>query len=308
MARKTGSPAIIYIVIFIIIGGVGYWYLSKNSSLLPENLNPVTMSPPSAVSPPPNSNSATSGTFSLPTSVPGGTTIRIDGSTTMVALNQGLKSSFEGQFPGTIVNTQAMGTNKGIEAIIGGRVDIAAVSRPLTSQEENQGLVAVPVTKDKIAVVVSINNPFRRGLTSDQVKQIFTGQITNWSAVGGPDATVRVINRPPISGTHQIFQEIALQGQNFGTASNITTLPRDETTGMLRQLNNDGIGYATYSQVINQQTARVVAIDGVTPEGTNYPYQRTLFYVYKNPASPAVQAFLGYVTSSQGQQTISDIQ
>ncbi|CDM92799.1 MULTISPECIES: phosphate ABC transporter substrate-binding protein [Limnospira] len=305
MAKRTGTPPVVYIVIFIIIGGVGYWYLSQNSSPQPDNLTTVTVSPPSTVSPPPTSNNTT---FSLPTSVPNGTTISIDGSTAMVAFNQGLKSSFERQFPGSIVNTQATGTEKGIQALMAGQIDLAAVSRPLTSEEKNQGLVEVPIATDQIAVVVSINNPFRLGLTSDQIQQIFTGKITNWSAVGGPDATIRVINRPPISGTHQMFQEIALQGQNFGTTSNITTLPRDETTGMLRQLNNDGIGYATYSQVVNQQTVRVVAIDGVTPEATNYPYQRPLSYVYKNPASPPVQAFLGYVTSSQGTQTISDIQ
>ena len=66
----------------------------------------------------------------------------------------------------------------------------------------------------------------------------------------------------------------------------------------------DGIGYATYAQVANQRTVRTVAVDGLTPEAANYPYQRTLAYVYQEPASPQVQAFLGYLASPQGKQAI----
>jgi phosphate transport system substrate-binding protein len=231
--------------------------------------------------------------------------VKIDGSTSMVQINQALKSSFERQFPGTTVNTNAGGSDKGIQDLIRGNVDVAAISRPLTFQETSQGLVAVPITKDAIAIVVGDKNPFRRGLSQDQVREIFQGQITDWSKVGGTAGTLRVINRPPNSGTHQTFQEFVLQGQNFGTTPNITTLPQDATTPLLRALGTSGIGYATYSQVANQQTVRAVAIDGLTPEAPNYPYQRTLYYVYKQPASPQVQAFLGYVTSDKGKDAIA---
>ncbi|MGD1914299.1 MAG: phosphate ABC transporter substrate-binding protein [Rivularia sp. (in: cyanobacteria)] len=67
-------------------------------------------------------------------------------------------------------------------------------------------------------------------------------------------------------------------------------------------MGNNGIGYATFAQVQNQSTARVVSIDGVTPNVSNYAYTRKLFYVYKNPPSLKVEAFLGYATSSEGQQ------
>jgi phosphate transport system substrate-binding protein len=73
----------------------------------------------------------------------------------------------------------------------------------------------------------------------------------------------------------------------------------------LQALGTNGIAYATFAQVANQQTVRTVAVDGLTPEASNYPYQRTLYYAYKQPASPQVQAFLGYVTSAQGQQALS---
>jgi phosphate transport system substrate-binding protein len=222
----------------------------------------------------------------------------------MVTINLNLKNGFQAKFAGTNVTTSAGGSNKGIADVAAGTVDLAALSRPLTSQEQSQGLVAVPVAIDQIAVVVGKNNPFAGGLISAQVQGIFTGQINNWSAVGGAANPLQVVNRPPVSGTHQSFKELVLKGSEFGTTPNIKTLPQDTTTLLLRELGNNGIGYATYAQVANQQTVRVVPIDGVTPGTPNYPFQRQLFYVYKNPPNPAVQAFLGYATSPEGRQAM----
>jgi phosphate transport system substrate-binding protein len=70
-------------------------------------------------------------------------------------------------------------------------------------------------------------------------------------------------------------------------------------------LGTDGIGYATFAQVANQTQARVLSVDGLTPDASNYPYQRSLYYVYKDPASAGVQALLGYATSPQGQQALT---
>jgi phosphate transport system substrate-binding protein len=223
----------------------------------------------------------------------------------MVLINQALKRSFEQQFPDTVVATDAKGTDKGILALLIGKADIAAISRPLTPEEEAQGLRAIPVAQDRIAIVIGVNNPFKPSLSSQQVADIFQGKITDWSAVSGVAAPIRVINRPPISGTHQTFQHLVLKDAPFGTTPNITTLTRDATTPILQQLGKDGIGYATFEQVIYQKTVKVVPIDGKTPESPQYPFQRTLYYAYKEPASPAVQAFLGFVTSSAGQQAIA---
>lgn len=222
----------------------------------------------------------------------------------MVTINVNLKNGFQKQFPGTAVTTSAGGTDKGIQDLLAGNVDIAAISRPLTPQELSSGLVAVPVAQDAIAVTVGVNNPWKGGLTREQVKDIFEGDITDWSAVGGSAGQIRVINRPSVSGTHQTFKEQVLGGGNFGTTPNITTLPNDETTSLLRELKTDGIGYATYTQVAKQQTVRVVPVNNITPDSPNYPFKRALYYVYKNPASPAVQAFLGYTASPQGKQAM----
>jgi phosphate transport system substrate-binding protein len=223
----------------------------------------------------------------------------------MVTINKNLKNGFQTKFVGTNVITSASGSDKGIADLLAGKVDLAASSRPLTTQEQGKGLVAVAVGKDQIAVVVGKNNPFTGGLTSAQVQGIFTGKINNWSGVGGAANPLQVVNRPPVSGTHQSFKKMVLNGQEFGTTPNIKTLPQDTTTLLLRALGNNGIGYATFAQAAHQKTVRVVPINGIAPGTANYPFQRQLFYVYKKPPNPAVQAFLGYATSPEGQQAIS---
>lgn len=292
MSRKSGPPPIVFILLLFFVLGAGYWWFFMRKQA------PVSTSV--------GGNMTTTTTpFPLPTTVARGTTVKIDGSTSMVTINKNLKNGFEKQFPGTKVESNGNGTDQGIEDILAGKVDIAAASRPLTEQEQSQGLKSVTITQDAIALMVGKANPFNQGLTSSQVADIFQGKINNWSAVGGPSVTIRVINRPVISGTHQIFKELVLKGANFGTTPNITTLPRDATTPLIQSLGIDGIGYATFAQAANQKTARVLSIDGLAPDVGSYPYQRSLYYIYKDPANVGVKAFLGYATSPQGQQVLT---
>lgn len=292
MSRKSGPPPIVFILLFFLVLGAGlgagyWWFFMRKPSPVSIGVGETTT------------------LFPLPTTVASGTTVKIDGSTSMVTINKNLKNGFEKQFPGTKVETNGNGTDKGIEDILAGKVDIAAASRPLTAPEQSQGLKSVTITQDAVALMVGKANPFNQGLTSSQVADIFQGKINNWSAVGGPSVTIRVINRPVISGTHQIFQELVLKGANFGTTPNITTLPRDATTPLIQALGIDGIGYATFAQAANQKTARVLSIDGLAPNAGSYPYQRSLYYIYKDPANVGVKAFLGYATSPQGQQVLT---
>jgi phosphate transport system substrate-binding protein len=188
--------------------------------------------------------------------------------------------------------------------LLAGLIDLAAISRPLTQAETDRGLRAVEVANDAIAIVVGNNNPFNGSLSPQHVQGIFRGTIVNWSQVGGPNQMIRVINRPPVSGTHQAFKDLVLQGRNFGTSANITTLAQDATTPLLRALGDDGIGYATAQQVVNQQTVRVVPVDGLRPDQPSYPYQRTLYYAYQDPPNDMAKAFLGFALSPQGQQAM----
>lgn len=301
---KSGPPPIVYILLLALLGFAGYQFLAYSPDTVVESLSPSdTDAPPST---PVTSTPATApNPFTQPQSLPGGTRLNLEGSTAMVSINSALKQSFEEAFSGVTVITSATGSGDGINAVLTGTADIGASSRPLSAEEEAQGLVAVPIAEDAIALVVGINNPFGQGLSRQDVVDIFTGKITNWSEIGGPDQPIRVLNRPPVSGTHQTFRELVLNGGNFGNTPNITTLERDATTPMLRALGEDGIGYATAAQIFNQRTVRPVAVDGLTPMAAQYPYRRTLYYIYKDPANEVVQAFLGYAFSDAGQAAIA---
>jgi phosphate transport system substrate-binding protein len=306
---KSGPPPIVFILLFLLLAGGGWFFFLNKPASQDANNTPTPTPAGGAVAPPiapvvGRAKPVAASTFALPASVPAGTAVRIDGSTSMVTINQNLKNGFQGKFSGTRVDTKANGSAKGIQDLAAGTADIAAISRPLTAQEQGQGLAAVPVALDTIALVVGINNPFKGGLTSAQVQDIFKGNAQDWSKVGGPAGAIKVINRPAVSGTHQTFKEQVLGGGEFGTAPNITTLDRDATTPLLQALGNNGIGYATFAQVVNQKTVRVVAVNGATPDAGNYPYKRQLYYAYKNPPSQTVKDFLGYATSPEGQKAM----
>ena len=312
MAKSSGSPPIVFILLFLLLAGGG-WFFFMNKPAAQDANNPSTSTPVPAgggASPLPSAPVAGGASpvaataFAPPASVAAGTVVKIDGSTSMVTINLNLKNGFQGRFPGTTVDTKANGSANGIQDLVAGTADIAAISQPLNAQQQGQGLAAVPVALDTIALVVGANNPFAGGLTSAQVQDIFKGTVQDWSKVGGPAGPIKVINRPEVSGTHQTFREQVLGGANFGTTANITTLDRDATTPLLQALGNNGIGYATFAQVVNQKTVRVVPVDGVTPDAANYPYKRQLYYAYKNPPSQAVKDFLGYATSPEGQKAM----
>jgi phosphate transport system substrate-binding protein len=301
---QRGLPPIIYLLIGL---GILWWFLPQLSKLLSWRPSLPTTSGLNSILPGGSGAGANiAAAFPAQQSVPAGTTITIDGSTSMVLINEALKAAFLKSYPGTIVNTLATGSDNGIEALLGGSVTVAALSRPLTADEKQRGLVAVPVAQDRLAIVVGTDNPFRRGLSSNQLVQIFRGEITNWATFGGGDRTIRVLNRPSVSGTYQTFRSVVLGGNNFGTTPNITTLIPDATTPMLQKLGVDGIGYATYGQVADQRTVRVLAIDGSTPEADAYPFQRSLFYAYRQPPDPAVKAFLGLALSEEGKTRIAN--
>lgn len=301
MAQKNETiPLLLALLITLGIVGAGIrWFLNQS----PE-LKPVAETPPTEpVTPPPipaNPSTSSDGDFPLVAQVPMGTTIRINGSTSMVQVNEALKAGFMQKYPGTIVIANASGTEVGLRDLLDGKIDLAAVSRPLTPGEQQQGLVSVPVVTDAIAVFVGEYNPFQGSLTQAQVRGIFQGTIQNWSEVGGPNIPIKVINRAPTSGTLEFFQEVVLQGQSFGNSPNITTLTVDETTPIIRSIGTDAISYATYSQIANQSKVKFVFVDDFSPADANYPLRRVLYYVYKAPASPSVQAFLGFIQSPQG--------
>ena len=245
-------------------------------------------------------------TFPLPESAPSGMKIRINGSSSMVFINQALAQRFENQFPATETVSNYTETKAALQALLEDQIDLAAISRLLTAAEKAQGLVSVPLTRHKIAMIVGVDNPFKGDLTVHQFAQIFRGEITDWSEVGGPSLPIRKIDRPHSSDTRKAFQNyLIFQDAAFETGANAVTLARDSTEVVIRRLGVNGISYAIADQVLDNPNVRIVPMHDVLPDDPRYPFSQPLSYVYKGPEpNPAVQAFLGYAADPSNESAI----
>lgn len=143
--------------------------------------------------------------FPMPKTLENGTTVRIDGSSSLSVINQNLKQSFEQQYSGSKVEVAANGTDAALKAVLEGKIDVAALGRGLTPQEQAKGLAQVRLYREKIAIIVGAENPFKGSLTGREFARIFRGRsITDWSQVGGPKGKIRVIDRPQVATLEKI--------------------------------------------------------------------------------------------------------
>ncbi|MFQ4144416.1 substrate-binding domain-containing protein [Chlorogloeopsis sp. ULAP02] len=243
--------------------------------------------------------------FSLPSAVPSDTVVRIDGSSSMVTINQTMKEKFEQQFAGTRVEVTANGTEAALKALQEGTIDIAAIGRGLTPEEKAQGLEQVRLRREKIAIIVGADNPFKGSLTNRQFARIFRGQITNWSQLGRRPGKIRFIDRPATNESRDAFRSYpAFRRAKFATGANATQLTEDNTAEVVRQLGKDGIGYVLANQVSKLKGVRILRIHNTLPQDARYPFSQPFVYVYKKNSSPNVSSFLGFATNSPGKQAV----
>ncbi|WP_448268283.1 DUF4912 domain-containing protein [Nostoc sp. DSM 114159] len=241
----------------------------------------------------------------LPQTVQNEPIVRIDGSSSLSAINQSLKESFEKQFIGKKVEVAANGTEKALKDLLDGKIDIVAMGRGLTPAEKAQGLEQVRLQREKIAIVVGAENPFKGSLTSKQFARIFRGQITNWSQLGGPSAKIRFIDRPNTSETRNTFRTYpAFKTAEFATGANATQVSDDNTAEIIKQLGKDGISYVLANQVSKLKDVRVLQLHQALPSDARYPFSQPLVYVYKKDQSLTAVDFLGFTLAPAGQQAI----
>jgi len=233
--------------------------------------------------------------------------VRIDGSIKLLMINQKLKNSFQELFPHTQVEIGTSGNEAAIKSLLDGQIDVAAIARGLTPAEKAQGLEQVRLTREKIAVVVGVDNPFQGGLTIGEFTRIFRGKITNWSQVGGPPMAIRFIDRSVTSETRRSlggypvfnFPELTSNSDKYLTVS------RDKTTEIIQQLGKDGISYAIVSQVKTVPQVRILKIQGTYPDHSKYPFSLPLVYAYKRNSDPTVVNFVDLATTQVGKKAIS---
>ena len=136
-----------------------------------------------------------------------GKAITIKGSDTMVILGQRWAENYMQKNPGTVLQVTGGGSGTGISALINGTTDICEASRPMKEAEKTKLKeryftlgVEIPVAKDGVTIYLNETNPVDK-LSVEQLKGIYTGQITNWKELGGPDAKIRLYGRENNSGT-----------------------------------------------------------------------------------------------------------
>lgn len=224
-------------------------------------------------------------------------TVNVSGSTTILPIAEVAAEKFNEEHTDTRVLVSGMGSSAGVEAVASGTAQIGTVSRNLRGTEMDLGLVGIPIAYDGIAVIVNPQNEVR-ALTSEQLKGIFSGKITNWSEVGGKNLKIDLINRDEASGTREAFQSIVMKAEHFDKGA--VVLPG---TGQVREVvrrTEGAIGYISIGFV--NDDVRAVSVDNVAPDRANvlirrYPITRPLFFFTEPKISDFTQAYIDYVLS-----------
>ena len=231
-------------------------------------------------------------------------TVVTNGSTSMESVMGSLTEAFREVQPGIQVQYTGSGSGAGITSAQDGTADIGLASRDL--KDDETGVKAITVAKDGIAIIVNPENPVA-DLSVEQIAQLATGEITNWSEVGGNDAQVVFIGREAGSGTRDGFESIT------GTTDNCKYQNELTSTGEVIAnvaSNPNAIGYASLSAV--DDTVKAITVGGVAPsEETvldgSYAIQRNFNFIVSDSAelSDAAQAFIEWATSADAADLIA---
>lgn len=353
MSQKNETTVLV-LALLITFGllGAGLWWFSQRSGI---NLGSLTGSESNgsdasstdlATGRPDLSEQPTEESFSQVQGVPSGL-FNYGGSTTWAPIRRDLDPAIQTVFPGfnlryTNPINEAPGSGTGIRMLLNNQLAFAQSSRSLQDEEYQQAqqrgftLREIPVAIEGIAIAVNpnLNIP---GLTLAQLKDIYTGRVTNWSQVGGPNLAITPYSRRiEDGGTVEFFVENILTGEDFG--SNISFIPN--TTQALREIstNPGGIYYASAPEVVAQCTVKSLPIgreaDNLVPpyqlpfvplsqcpnqrnqinsdalQSGEYPITRRLFVIVKQDGQvdeQAGEAYANLLLTNQGQSLLSEL-
>ena len=236
-------------------------------------------------------------------------TVSTDGSTSMEKVIGILSEQFMADNSGVTVTYNPTGSGSGIEAVKNGSCDIGLSSRALKDEEKESGLTETTVALDGIAIIVNAENTVT-DLSTDQIAQIYTGAVTDWSELGGNAGAIAVIGRETGSGTRDGFESIT------GTEDACVLAQELSSTGAVIEAvrtTPGAIGYASLSAVEGQEGITVLTVDGVAPseatvlDGT-YTIQRPFVFVTKTDGqlSDVAQAFFDFATSTAASDLIAN--
>lgn len=241
-----------------------------------------------------------------------GKKITISGSTTVLPIAQATAEVFMDNNPKINISVRGGGSSVGIASIMSGTVDIGNASRHIKNKEltaaRESGINVIEhiVANDGIAVVLNNSNSVK-ALSSSQLKDIFTGKISNWKELGGKSMPIVVISRDVSSGTFEVFNKLVLkkakcvEGALMLASNNAVVTTVSTTPGAIGYA---GLGYIT-------QKVKAVPIDGIdatvkTIQTKEYPISRTLHMYTNGKPKGLVKQYIDFVLSPEGQKIVEE--
>ena len=239
----------------------------------------------------------------------------IKGSDTLGAkLVPTLAEEYKARNHGVSFEIAAEGSTTGIAAIIDGTAQIGMSSRRAKPTEMSaataKGVTLKPivVAHDGIGIVVSASNPLAK-LTKRQVEQIFSGDVTDWSAVGGKPGKISIYTRNTSSGTYSDFKQLAMNNRDYAKSSQ--KMAGNEQIAAEVGKNPNGVGYVGLAY-LTAPGLKVISIDGQVPTKetvlkNTYPYARPTFYYTNGAPSGEAAKFVEFTLSAEGKKIIEKV-
>lgn len=244
--------------------------------------------------------------------------ITVKGSDTMVILAQKWAEVYMKSKPGSVIQVTGGGSGTGISALINGSTDICNSSRPMKRPEMDKLKdryasmgVEIPCAKDGVTIFLNETNPVKE-LTLKQLGDIFSGKITNWKAVGGPDQPIKLYGRENSSGTYVFFKD---QVVKTDYAASCQTLPGTAAVVNAVSKDKNGIGYggAAYAAgvkhcaVKKDDKSQAYVADAETIRKNLYPITRYLYMYTANRPTGDVKSYIDWILSAEGQKLVVEI-
>jgi phosphate transport system substrate-binding protein len=237
--------------------------------------------------------------------------IRVSGSGAALPLVQKLAEAYSREHPSATFAIDA-GTNSGggIQGVIKGTLDLAVANRPLKESEAKETLEVHPFARDAVVFAAHPANPLE-GLSTSDVREVYSGNVTDWGQIGGTPGALLVLDRDPDEPQRSLFLLKLLDGRPVQARTTVLTSARD----MLQTLEatSDSLGYTTLAllRIRQPKGVRVLALDGVTPgrqslvEGT-YPWYLTYSLINRPDAPSSVNRFFDFVRGPGGQRVLDE--
>lgn len=238
--------------------------------------------------------------------------IVVEGSTTVLPIAQKAAEVFMNSNPGADISVRGGGSGVGIASLIDGNCDIADSSRPIKDTELDKAVAngrhpdASVIAMDGICVIVHPSNNVN-ALTKRQVKDIYTGGISNWKQLGGPDEKIVVISRDSSSGTFEAFGTLALDGQKVRPGALLQASNQAVASTVSRT--PGGIGYVGLGYL--SSSVKAVDVNGVkankeTVLTNKYLLGRPLFMYTNGEPKKLAKQFIDYILSPEGQKLVEN--